>query len=179
MRTMKALSAVSALSMGVAACGGFGAGDIEVYRVTLGQKSSSGDCDDLEGTNTFRSSDRWVLMATDVGGDVEYLLDLGGSGSVIAGVETDGGYTFNGRLDTEVFDEDGTTVTAVLDTTVVVSDEGGQLSGSITTKNDTRCSGDCEFFPTSNCTEVRNFVAVLADEPGEAVFDDGSSGDGD
>lgn len=176
MKMMKTFGALGALSLIVTACG-FGAGDIEVYRVTLAQPSSAGDCEDLDGTNTFRNSDLWVIMANDVGGEIEYLLDLGGSDGVIAGVETEGGYTFNGRLDSILSSDGGTEISLELDTTVVVSDEGGQLSGSLTTKENTKCSGDCEFFPSSKCTRVRNFVAVRADDPVEATeFEVGSSG---
>lgn len=73
MKRWNRVGALGAFVGMMAACGGFGAGDIEVYRVTFDRGSSSGDCDDdVEfDTNTFKTSAVWVLMATDVGGEVE------------------------------------------------------------------------------------------------------------
>lgn len=98
---------------------------------------------------------------------------------MLTGVETDGGFTFTGVLEATSDLGEGAELVLSQTTTVVVSDEGGQLSGSRSDDSETRCTGNavsCEFFEPSNCTTVRNFVAVRADEPVEAAQVD-SGGD--
>ncbi|HTJ81315.1 MAG TPA: hypothetical protein VL400_06310 [Polyangiaceae bacterium] len=147
---------------GAAACGGFGAGDYEVFRISSPEAKLSGDCqNDPDTTSTFYNGATFILYATSGDSDDVYYLDIGTT--VLTGATTDDGYSFSGKS-TNVQDAGGATITTTTTVTVALTVDGNQCSGTATTVQQSACSGNCDFFDPSKCTSTSTFTGVLLED---------------
>ncbi len=160
---------------GVAGCGGFGAGDYLVYRITAPEAKLSGDCqNDPNEKTTFQNGSTVIMYAVSGEGDDTYYLDVGST--VLTGATADEGYTFTGNT-TRVDDNGGATVTTKTTLTVTVVDDGDQVSGTFTSVQETTCSGNgCDFFDVGKCTASSSYVGVLIDESAVSADPGGNAG---
>lgn len=174
-RVAAGLLGVTAFAGMTAACGGFGAGDYAVYRVSSPEPKLSGQCsNDPNHKTTFQNGSTFIMYATSGDSEDVYYLDVGSS--VLTGATTDEGWSFTGKT-TDVQDGGGTTVTSTTTLTVDVVDEGDQVSGTWTSVQEVTCSGNgCDFVDVGKCTATSSFVGVLIDDSAVSADPGGNVG---
>lgn len=175
MKTTRLLGALSLLvPVTLVGCGGFGPGDYQVYRVASPDATLSGDCapDDDGDSNTIRNGSTVMIFFS--GGEAEgVFLDLGSS--VLEGVETDEGYTFEGTTIDNTDAGDNTILTTRSDIKVDVTFDGDTVNLVLASKIVSTCSGECDGFEPSTCNISGTATGVEVDESVSVPIDEGQN----
>lgn len=156
---------------GIAACGGFGPGDYNVYRIGFQTPTRSAGCyamgqipvNDQQDTSSEYIADTWILY---MGPDDRAYLDVGTT--TVQGTKKGDDFTFSGqRTDVEIIeDQNGDperTETTSTSTDVTLKLSGKVLEGAMTQTAIFSCSGsNCP--ESQECTTVTNFVGGEVDD---------------
>jgi hypothetical protein len=164
------LFGAAATLLGMASCGGLGAGDHVFYRITMSDAARSEGCfnnnvipDDVkDDTSTIGDGSTWLLY---INADETAELDMGSG--VLSGAVTDTGYKVSGQRVNVEYNGGGTTrkITTTTKATINLKIDGATVTGDSTVVTTVQCEGtDCPADLSRSCTEKSSFNGVEVDD---------------
>lgn len=130
-------------------------GEYRIYKITFLPSVEGADCGtnpDLRDSTTFFAASTIQIFATDAD---DFFLEYGED--VLIGSRAGTDYTFEG--DSVQVDDpgDNTTTTTTKSLDVAISIKGHKITGDFVLFNAQSCGGDCDAFPSYQCTVTGSF----------------------